>query len=304
MQALIENVLVLLIFAFAGWFLGTKQILSSQNLRLLSVLEIWVFCPCNVLNTFSKNFTVEYIREKYLLIIVSAGVIVSLMLLNAFLVPKFVKGQYQQHVLRYALTAPNYGYVGYPLIQSVYGDLMLLNAQVFAIPMTIYTNSEGYRLLTNADSISLKKIINPSLVTMMIGAVFGLTPLELPAVAAKIATSGSNCMGPISMLLAGITISDYNIRELLRNKTSYVITLFRLVLIPLALCFLLSPFISKEILMIVVLIYCMPCGLNTIVYPKMIGEDCRPGASMAMISTVCCLATIPLCMQVLEWVTK
>ena len=56
--------------------------------------------------------------------------------------------------------------------------------------------------------------------------------------------------------------------------------------------------------MIVVLIYCMPCGLNTIVYPKMIGEDCRPGASMAMISTVCCLATIPLCMQVLEWVTK
>ena len=54
--------------------------------------------------------------------------------------------------------------------------------------------------------------------------------------------------------------------------------------------------------MIVVLLYAMPCGLNTIVFPKMVGEDCRPGASMAMISTVACLLTIPLCMQILAWI--
>lgn len=302
MQALIENVLVLLIFAFSGWFLGRRHILSSQNLKLLSVLEIWVFLPCNALKSFSKNFTLSYIQEKYPMILISLCIVVTLTALNAWLVPKFIKGKYQQNIIRYTLTLPNFGYVGYPLIQNVYGDLMLLNAQVFTLPMSVYSNSEGYRLLTNADSISLKKIINPSLVAMAIGAIFGLTGWQLPTVVANVAANGSNCMGPVSMLLAGITISDYDVKELLRNKTSYVIALFRLLLIPLTLCFVLSPFVSKEILMIVVLIYSMPCGLNTIVFPKMIGEDCRPGASMAMISTVACLATIPLCMQVLEWV--
>jgi len=302
MQALIENVFVLIFFAFAGWFLGTRHILSSQNSKLLSVLEIWVFLPCNMLKSFSKNFTLSYFREKYPLIILSACLVVSLMLLNAFLVPKFVKGKYQQNVLRYSLTAPNYGYVGYPLIQSVYGDLMLLNAQVFAIPMSVYTSSEGYRLLTNGDSVSLKKIINPTLVAIIVGATLGLTGVQLPNVVNTIIANGSSCMGPISMLLAGITISDYDIKELLRNKTSYIVTLFRLLLIPLTLCVILKSFVSKDILMIVVLIYCMPCGLNTIVFPKMIGEDCRPGASMAMISTVACLVTIPLCMQILEWI--
>ena len=301
MIALVENLSVLLIFAFAGWLLGKRRILSSENLRMLSVLEIWVFLPCNCLRSFAKNFTVEYIREKYPLILISAGIIVVLTLVNAFVVPRLVKGAYLQKVIRYTLTLPNYGYVGYPLIQSVYGELMLLNAQVFAIPMSIYSGSDGYRLLTNADSVSLKKVVSPSLVAMMIGAVIGLAGWTLPNVVSTVVTNGSNCMGPVSMLLAGITISDYDLRELLRSKTSYVVVLFRLLLIPLALCFVLNPFVSREILMIVVLLYSMPCGLNTIVVPKMVGEDCRPGASMAMISTIACLLTIPLCMQILAW---
>lgn len=225
-----------------------------------------------------------------------------LILVNAYLVPKFFNEKYQQNIIRYALTVPNSGYVGYPLIQSAYGDLMLLNAQLFTVPMTMYSNTEGYRLLTNTNTISLKKIINPVMVAMIVGALFGLTDLELPAVVMKIVVSGSNCMGPISMLLAGITISDYDVKELLKNKTSYVIAALRLIFIPVALCLILSPFIHKDLLMIIVLIYSMPCGLNTIVFPKMIGEDCRLGASMAMISTVACLVTIPLSMRIFEWV--
>ena len=300
MVALAESLLVLLIFAFAGWFLGTRRILSSENLKLLSVLEIWVFLPCNCLRSFSGNFTVEYIREKYPLLIISTCIVVALSVLNAVIVPRFVKCSYDQKIVRYTLTLSNYGYVGYPLVQSVYGDLMLLNAQLFAIPMSIYSNSEGYRLLTGGDSVSLKKIVNPSLVAIMIGATIGLTGWQLPSALKTVIANGANCMGPISMILVGITISDYDIKELLRNKMSYLVVLFRLVLIPLALCFVLKPFISVEARMIAVLLYSMPCGLNTIIFPKMTGEDCRPGASMAMISTIACIVTIPLCMQIME----
>jgi len=46
-------------------------------------------------------------------------------------------------------------------------------------------------------------------------------------------------------------------------------------------------------------IYCMPCGMNTIIYPKMVGEDCRMGASLVLISSVACVLTIPLCLYFL-----
>ena len=176
MQALIENVAVLLIFGVIGWFLGKRHILTSQNLKLLSVLEVWVFLPCNSLQSFSRNFTVEYIRERYPLLVVSVIVLVSLMTLNAIVIPRIIKkgGTYRQHVLQYSLTVANFGYMGYALIQGAYGDLMLLNAQVFALPMSIYTSTEGYRLLTNSGKVSLKKLISPMIVAVFIGCILGL----------------------------------------------------------------------------------------------------------------------------------
>ena len=49
-----------------------------------------------------------------------------------------------------------------------------------------------------------------------------------------------------------------------------------------------------------VITYCMPCGMNTIVFPKMVGEDCKIGASMVLISTLAALVTVPLCVTLLK----
>ena len=303
MQALIENVAVLLIFGIIGWFLGNRKILSSQNLKLLSVLEVWVFLPCNSLQTFSKNFTKTYIQQRYPLIIVSVIVLVTLMVLNAVIIPRIIKkgGSYRQHVLEYSLTVANFGYMGYPLIQGAYGDLMLLNAQVFALPMSIYTATEGYRLLTNAGKVSFKKVISPMIVAIFIGCIFGLTGLQMPSVLSNVVSKGAACMGPISMLMAGITVSDYPLDHIFKDKQAYVVSFLRLLVIPLVLCMILSRFCDRETVLVAVLLYAMPCGLNTIVYPKMIGEDCRPGASMALLSTIACLLTIPMCMKAVEF---
>ena len=102
------------------------------------------------------------------------------------------------------------------------------------------------------------------------------------------------------MLLAGITISDFPLDMLLKDKSAYLISAFRLVIIPMTLALVLSQFMSRDAVLVAVLLYACPCGLNTIVYPRLVGEDCRPGASMAMISTVAALATIPLCVRLLE----
>ena len=303
MQAMFENVAVLLIFAFIGWFLGKRHILSCQNLKLLSVLEVWVFLPCNALRSFSSNFTVAYFREKYPLLVLSVVILTFFSTATSIIIPKLVKDPYRQNIFRYSLITPNYGYVGYALVQGVYGELMLLNAQLFALPLSVFTNSAGYRMLTNSGKVSWKKMISPSIVAILIGCVLGLTGWGLPSVLANVVGKGAACMGPISMLLAGITISEFPLSQLLKDKSAYLISAFRLVIIPVTLALVLSRFMSRDAVLVAVLIYACPCGLNTIVYPKLVGQDCRPGASMAMISTLSALLTLPLCVQLLDWLT-
>lgn len=175
---------------------------------------------------------------------------------------------------------------------------MLFNAQFFALPMAIYSYTEGYRLLTNSGKPSFRRIVNPIIIAILVGCIFGLAQWKVPMAVSMVILKGAACMGPVSMLLAGITISMYPSAPLFRKKISYVVSLFRLLIIPLLLCLLLSAFCSKEIVQIVVLMYAMPCGLNCIVFPQMVGEDCQLGASMVMLSTLFCLITIPICVWV------
>ena len=301
MQALFDNVSVLLIFAFIGWTLGKTHILSSQNLKLLSVLLVWIFLPSKSFKSFSTHFTVAYFKEYYPLILVALLLISALVLLNYLFVPRFVKGTYQQNVVRYSLTIPSFAYVGYVLMENVYGELMLLNAQMFSIPQTLYTCTEGYRLLTNAGKPSFKNMITPSLVAMIVGSIFGITGLPLPNAINQVVTSSAACVGPISFILTGITISNYSLKSLLQIKGTYIISFLRLVVTPIAICLVLHLFCSREIVTVATLLYAMPCGLNTVVFPKMVGEDCKPGASLALISNIACLFTVPVCMQFMEY---
>ena len=96
------------------------------------------------------------------------------------------------------------------------------------------------------------------------------------------------------MLLAGIVVSEYRLRDMFRDPRTYIITAIRLLALPLLGGLLLAPFTTPAQLASVVVFLALPCGLNTVVFPKLVDEDCRLGASMAIVSNILACATIPL----------
>ncbi len=301
MQIVVNNVAILLVFAFVGWLLTKAKIISGQHAGVLSALEVWVFLPCKSFLSVASDFTLEYISENYLLIVVSTGVLAALLLMSRVLAPKLSAEGYERSVVFYSLTIPNIGYAGYALAEGIYGERMLLNALIFGLPMSFWIYSEGYRMLMNSGRVSLRRFFNPCIIGMLIGCIFGLTNLRVPTLVQSVASQASGCMAPVSMLLLGITIADYDLSEILRNKRAYVISALRLLVIPLVLCVVLSRFLPEQIVLVAVLLYCMPCGLNTVVFPKLIGEDCRLGASLSLISSLFAILTIPFCLQAVAW---
>jgi predicted permease len=54
----------------------------------------------------------------------------------------------------------------------------------------------------------------------------------------------------------------------------------------------------REVAKSAALVLAMPCGLNTIIFPKLVGEDCEIGASLACVSTILSCISIPLVLAV------
>lgn len=296
MASVFEQVLILFMFALIGFILCRAKLVDGSKVGLLSTLEFYVFMPCVSFQTFSQRFTVHYLQEKYPLVLISLGVLLVLELFARLIAPRLSKDSYQRLVYRYSLIIPNFGFFGYSLMQGLFGTDGLMDMMMFSLPMSVYTSTVGYAILTNQPGkFSAKKIFTPSIIAIILGGIVGITGLQIPGVLDQIVQKSAACMSPVSMLLAGIVIAEYKLKALLVDKRAYFVCAMRLLAVP-TILFCLLKVTGLEIAMLAAIItYCGPCGLNPIVYGKLAGQDCSTGAGLTLISTVLAMATIPVC---------
>ena len=293
MQAVIEQVLILMIFAAVGYALCKAKITESSHAGVLSRLAIYVFLPALSFKTYAESFTVDYVRENYSQLLLSVAVVAALTVVNLPLSRLLTADGYGRKVYHYSLTVANYGYMGFVLAESLYGGEMLLEVMVYALPLNFYVYGVGLPTLTNAD-FSLKRFFNPAMIASFLGMAVGLVGITVPPVALDLLGKASACVGPVCMLLTGMTLSEYPVRSLLCDRSTYIVTVLRLLVLPSLLVGALMLLGIREAVIPMLMLYAMPCGLNTVVFPKLVGERCESGAALALVSSLLSCVTIPL----------
>ena len=203
------------------------------------------------------------------------------------------KKKYEKKVYAYSFIIGNYGYLGYALIEYVFGQTVLTDFMLFVIPFVIFTYTAGFMMLTGS-GFTFKRLVTPSTVSIVLGIAAGLSGVYIPDIIATVTANASACVGPLSMLLTGITLSTFMAKDLLSNKTAYAVSFIRLIGLP-AVAYLICKVAGLDTLLpMILMVACMPCGLNTVVFPKIVGEDCTTGARLALITHTLSIVTLPL----------
>ena len=295
MLIVIEQVLLLLAFAAVGFLLSKTKIVNADHSKILSALCLYIFLPSKVFNTFATKFTPVYLTQYYPLLIGAAVILLTLALIAIPVSRLLTKNSYMRNVYHYSLTISNYGYIGYALAEGIFGQSVLMDVMMFAFPICLYTYTIGYAMLTGG-KMSFKKLINPVTLAMVLGAIVGLSGLQMPDLINGLLSKSSACMSPCSMLLMGIVISQFRFKELLSQWQVYVLVLFRLLVIPITVVSILRLLNLTMLELPAIMFLAMPTSMNTIVFSKLVGQDCKPGAAMAFLSSILCCLTIPLCL--------
>ncbi len=297
MAVVVEQLLLLFAFLLAGYLLCRLGMADQDLPHGLSVLELNVFVPCLQFQTFATNLTRAVLQEKLEILLWGVGTFAIVYLLSALLARRFAKDPYEDGVYLYNFLVPNFGFLGYALIEALYGSDMLLNMVIFGLPLTVYCYTEGYRRLCCQEKFSWRKLCNPSVVAMVLGAVVGLSGIPVPSFLTGIVLTGKACMAPVSMLLTGIVVAQFQPKAVLGDKRHYIAALLRLLVLPavvaLSLKLLRAPW---EVYCVAVILNAMPSGLSPIIFPQLVHRDCHLGAGMALVSNVAVLASLPLIM--------
>ena len=291
----LQKVSMLLLFISIGFVLRKFSKLPADTGKALSMLTTLIFTPAYSINNLSKSLTLDTLGQKATLFGLGALVVVLAILLSSLLGKLLGKDEFSRKSLTYAFAIPNFGYFGYPVVEGVFGAAALANMLVFAVPISIATNSWGYLLFNREKKLTWKKLLlSPMVIAVVLGAVIGLSGLKLPGFISDVIAGAGSCMSPVSMLLAGFVLGGMPLKKLLSGKKAYFYSLIRLLVIPLIFgipMYLLG--LRGEMLMIPLVTLSLPLGLNLVVFPESYGYDATDNAQMCFVSYLISVVILP-----------
>ena len=303
-SSVIFQIAVLFSFIFIGFTIRQGGFLPENSAEIFSKLENRILMPAVVINTFRTNCTVKNISEKWVFIAYSTGVLLFC-IATGFVASRFLgKTEYLKKVYRYSISVSNFGFVGTAMVSGIYGaeSMELFDYLMFTLPLNLFTYSIGIAWLVpnGHGKFSMKNFVNPIFVSIFIGAILGLLPIPKFRLVTTIINSTAACMSPIAMILTGFVIGGYSFANLFGKWQTYVVAGIRLVFLPTVSVLILKLFNApQEAVVATLCANAMPLGLNTVIIPSAYGKSPDDGASIALVSQLTAVFTIPILFYIL-----
>lgn len=200
-------------------------------------------------------------------------------------------------VYQFMVLFGNIGFLGFPLISSLFGEGALFYAAIYNIPFNVLVYTYGVVLISGKrDADSLKKTLHSAPV---ISAVAALTLLvlgvRLPAFLSDAVGSLGAMTVPGAMLVVGSSLANLPGRELLREWRVYVLAAFTLLLRPVAVWAVLRLFLQDPLILgVSVVLSAVPAAANTTVLCIEYNSNEGLASFAVFITTIVSMLTMPL----------
>lgn len=302
---LLNQILVLFMILLVGLIIYRLKVIDETFINGLSRLVIDVTLPALIITSMSFDFSREILWESGQLFVISLGLYLGSWLLSIILLYKFEIGPKANDIFQFMLVFPNVGFMGYPVINAIYGDIGVFYASIFNFTYGLLVWTLGVWIFRRreGDSFSFKwsSILTPGFIAVIVGFIFFLFSVELPGPINQTLELLGGTTTPLSMLLVGALMARTAISDIWRQYRLHLIGMVRLIVIPLIALIVVKPLGLSDIMLgVVVLLAGMPAAANTAIFAERYGGDAEIGAKIVFITTFFSIITIPGLVFILE----
>ena len=226
-----------------GYVAGKLGYLGGDFDRQLSRLVINITCPALIL---SSAMTGELPDRRLILPLLAISVVTYAVLTAvAFLLPRYLtRKREDEGVVGFALMFGNVGFMGYPVVASLFGHEAVFYAAVLNVVNTFAVFTIGTMLITGRGEMEgsrfQKKVLysTPMLSAYLSMLIVAFQIENIPGFISQPLTLIGQITVPAALLIIGSSMSQLPLRAMLGNRTVYVTTALRLMVLPLAVHFL------------------------------------------------------------------
>ena len=298
-QNVAGNVLVIIFLMLIGFLLTKKGILTDAGIKQINELVLRVAMPCLIINAYQREFDPAMAKNLGIALMFSliAHVIYIFIALTIFK----TRPDKRDRICKFGVIYSNCGFMALPLIDAIYGRVGVSYGVAYLTVFNVLYWTHGIYLYTrDFKQLSLKKIaLNPGVMGTIIGLIFFFAKITLPTPIGKTVSFLAALNTPLPMIVLGTYLVNLNIKKTLKDSSLWVISVFRLLILPILTILLISLFnFDMTMSMPIVLSCACPVAAAATLFAIRYGLDSEYASQVCSFTTLISAVTIPVVMMI------
>lgn len=292
-----EVMVILFAIVVLGYVLCKLGYMGDKFDQKLSAIVIDITAPALILSSVMGD---ELPDRTLIVPLLGVGFLTYILLLVfGFYVPRFISRAHdEQGMIGFALMFANVGFIGYPIVASIFGHEAIFYAALLNVPNTFFIFTAGVMLIKGEYSIrrlNPKVLFGPGLMAAFVAALLVALNVRTPDLIARPITMVGNITVPASLMIIGSAMARLPLRDIIGNARVYIVSVLRLVVVPLSIYFFFRVCgVSDIINNINTVVIAMPVASFGTMFCMKYGRNPKLMTELTFVTTVGSIITIPL----------
>ena len=293
---LAEKILQMFLIILAGFVLTKTHVIRPKDSEPISNIVLFLIVPACIISTFRISLTREILYNMGFSTIASVGVMLLLILISRVAGTAFRLTTVEKASVAYS----NAGNLIIPLVLYVFGREWLVYCAVFFGVQLVFMWTHMAPAFAHRKIPAGKILLNPNILSLIIGLGLMFFAVPLPSVVDTTITVLGDLLGPLAMLLIGITMAGTDFKKVFSDGRVYLTVVLRLVLCPVIYILIFGLLrlhtivpAGKELTTIMLLAVAAPSAASVLQFALLYGEDREQAGAVNVMSTLLCIITIP-----------
>ena len=201
----LEVMVVLFIIVILGYVACKLGYMGDKFDKKLSSIVVDITCPLLVLSSVMGD---ELPDRTLILPLLGVGFLTYILLLIfGFWVPRLItKNHDDQGMIGFALMFANVGFIGYPIVSSIFGPHAVFYAALLNMPNTFFIFTAGVMLIKGEYSLKQfnpKVLVSPAMLGAFLAAILVALGIHTPDIIARPVTMVGNITVPAALMIIG-----------------------------------------------------------------------------------------------------
>ncbi len=296
LQILMGQIGLFVIYIIIGILLIKTRVLTQDMLETISRLVLKLAMPLMIFTNTLNGVTRQSLLQSWVILVLTAVFYLGTFVVAKLLAMAFrLQGDYAQ-VYRALSMFGNIGFMGIPIVSSVFPDKGMLYIAVFTIIDQMVLWTLGVKLTSpgGKGKFNPKKMINPCTVAVVLSVLMVIVGVPLPSLLNTALQKTGATATPLAMIYLGAVFACMDVRQYLRIKEYYGIVVVKMVLFPILLYLATGLFpVEENIHLTLALLGGMPAMSSTVMMARASGSKGDYAMGGICVTTICSIVTIP-----------